>query len=145
MPVNNFSVGRDIALDIYDRNSQAVIKVAQITGFDAKQRTTRVEIKALDGVVRFLEIPQGWEGSMDLERANNLLDDFIATLETVYYSGGNVLSANITETITEPDGTISQYRFEGCIFKLSEGGSWKGDAAVKQKLDFAASKRKKVV
>ncbi|GGH14864.1 hypothetical protein GCM10007036_14450 [Alsobacter metallidurans] len=145
MPVNGFSVGRDIALDIFDANTRATIAINTITDFDRKQRTQRVEVKALNGVVSFLELPQGWEGSIGLERSDRVLDDFIAALEGAYYSGGNVKTASITETITEPDGTVSQYRYEGCVFKLDDAGAWKGDSSVKQKLAWVASKRRKVI
>ena len=145
MPVNGFSVGRDVSLDIYDNNSRSILKIGTVTDFDAKQRATRIEVKRIDGTVAFLELPQGWEGSIGLERSDRNLDDFIANLEANYYTGQGILAATITETITEPDGTLTQYRFEGCVFKLDDAGSWKGDATVKMKLTWAASKRKKVV
>lgn len=145
MPVNNFNVGRDVAFDLFDANTRQIIRPSIVTGFDSKQMTQRVQVKGLDGVVRFAELPEGWEGTIELERGDSVLDDFIANQEASYYQGANVLAGQITETITEKDGSVTQYRFEGCAFKLSDGGSWKQDAAVKMKLDWVASKRRKVV
>ena len=44
----------------------------------------------------------------------------------------------------ESDGGTSTYQFESVVFKLSQAGAWRGDASVKQKLEFFASKRKRV-
>ena len=136
---------QDASIDLYDGTSQAIIKINAVTGFDAKQMTKRIDVRPLDGPPRFLELPQGWEGTLEVERADGVLDDWIASLETAYYSGGNVAAASITQTITEPDGTTKQYRFDKAVFKLTDAGSWKADASVKMKLDWAASTRKRVV
>jgi hypothetical protein len=50
----------------------------------------------------------------------------------------------ITETITEVDGSISQWRYEGVMFAMPEHGNWKGDAKVSQRLEWCASFRKLV-
>jgi hypothetical protein len=46
--------------------------------------------------------------------------------------------------ITELDGSVSTYQFDGVVFKLSNAGTWKGDASVKQKLDFYASRKRRI-
>ena len=47
--------------------------------------------------------------------------------------------------MTEADGSTSTYQYDGAVFKLSAAGAWRGDdAAVKQKLEFFAARRKRV-
>ena len=46
--------------------------------------------------------------------------------------------------VTESDGSTSTYQFDNVVFKLVSAGQWKGDASVKQKLDFFATRRKRV-
>ena len=144
MPVNSFNVGRDIAFAIYDNNQQAIVSFSIVTGFERKQEMKEIKVDGLDGVVRYAFLPNGWKGSIEIDRANNSVDRFFATMEALYYSGANVLGGTIQETITEADGTITQFRYERVAFHLSEAGNWKGDAAVKMKIEIAASFRKLV-
>lgn len=143
MPVNNFNVGRDMTLQIvgYDGTIQ---NFTLQTSFDSKQETHSIKITGMDGTVRFLELPAGWNGSFGYDRQNRQLDDYFANQETEYYSGLNVQAATITETISEVDGSTSQYRYTGVVFKLDDAGSWQGDKQVTQKMSFSASRRLKV-
>jgi hypothetical protein len=142
--LNGFNTERDISLAIYDPITGSTQNFAIKTGWDRKQLTTRIQVKGLNGIVYYAEDPEGWEGSLDLERGSSVLDDFIASLENVYYTGGAINGSTIVESIGNPDGTTSQYRYEGCAFKLSEAGKWEKGAAVKQKLDFVCSFRRKI-
>lgn len=142
MPVNGFSVGRDVTLDII--GPQGPVKFALITKFSSKPNVTENKITGLDGICRYQLLPDSWEGSFEIERANNSLDDYFAELERQYYAGQNLPPGTITETITEPGGGISQYRYEQVQLKLDDAGEWSGDKSVAQKVMFYASRRKKV-
>jgi hypothetical protein len=140
MPVNNFNVGRDVTLQIvgYDGTIQ---NFSLITSFDGKQETHQIKIMGMDGTVRFLELPAGWTGSFAIDRQNRLLDQYFANLESGYYAGLNVQAATITETISEVDGSTSQWRYTGVVFKLDDAGAWKGDSQVNMKVSWSASRR----
>lgn len=144
MPLSGMNVERDFSVEIYDPLTGGTTAFAIITGFNKKQRTKSLESNAIDGTIRFAELPDGWEGSFDFDRASRALDDFIARAEAAYYAGVNVPASTILETITEVDGSMSQYRYEGCVFKLDDGGNAKKGELVKMKLNFKASKRKMV-
>lgn len=144
MPMNNFSLGRDVSLDIAASNGQ-IVSFNLVTSFDKKQMTNKIKIKGIDGVTRYLEVPDGWEGSIDVTRGDRRLDDYVDQLEADYYAGKNVQAQSITETISEPDGAISQWRYEGVMFRLDDGGKFEGDKEVKQKLSWCASRRRKVI
>jgi hypothetical protein len=142
--MNGFSVGRDVSIDIFG-NLGNIERFNLITMFEAKQNTTRITIKGMDGVNRYLELPEGWEGSFAITRGNRAVDDYFAQIENTYYDGGDITAAAITETISEPGGGISQWRYEGVMMKLDDAGSFQGDAEVKQKISFCASRKRKVV
>lgn len=142
MPVNGFTVGRDVSLDIIGPSGP--LRFSLITGFMAKPDITDQKIKGLDGITRHVRFPDGWSGSFDIERENSLVDDYFAELEANYYAGLNEKSCTITETITEVSGAVTQYQFVGVLFKLDDAGDYKGDATVKQKLSFVSSRRLKV-
>ena len=140
MPMNNYSIGLDVTITIVG-SFGPVVNFANVTSFDAKQETQQIKIVGINGIVDFLELPHGWKGTIDIDRQNPALDQYIATFEANYYSGVNITGASITQTIEEVAGGTTQWRFNGVMFKLSEGGVWKGDAQVKQKLEWVASKR----
>jgi hypothetical protein len=107
MPVNAFNVGRDVTLQLIGFDG-TIANFALYTSFDAKQDTHQVKIMGMDGIVRFLELPAGWSGSMAFDRQDRSIDNYFANMESSYYSGLNVQAATITETITEVDGSTSQ-------------------------------------
>lgn len=142
MPVNGFSVGRDVSLDVVGLNGP--IRFNLITGFNAKPDTSDVRVKGLDGKTRHVIFPDGWSGTFDIERQDATVDDVFAQLESNFYSGLNLPALSILETITEVSGAVTQYRFVDVILRLDDAGDWKGDQTVKQRVSFMASRRLKV-
>jgi hypothetical protein len=142
MPVNNFSIGRDIAIDVV--GAQGPVRLNLITGFAAKPTTIELKVKPLSGPPIFSMIPDGHTGSFELERVDPTIDRYFSQLENNFYSGLNTQSITMTETITEPNGAISQFRYTGVQLKYDDAGSWKQDTTVKQKLSFVASRKYQV-
>jgi hypothetical protein len=142
MPMNGYGLGRDVAVDF--NLPQGPVRFSIITDFSAKQNTKRVESHGIDGICRYQEIPAGWEGSIEVDRADSNIDTAIGFLEQLYYAGANVPASTLTETISEPNGTVTQWRFIGVMFKFDDHGSWKGDNKVTQKLGWVASVRVQV-
>ncbi len=142
MPVNGFNIGKDVTVDVV--TSSGPLRATIRTGFTKKQDTTSLTVKAADGVNRMGEVPEGWSGSLDYERADGVLDDYFARSEADYYAGVNAAPITITETIANPDGSVSQYRYIGVAMKLADAGGAASDQTIKQKVDWRAAKRLKV-
>jgi hypothetical protein len=142
MSLTAFSIGRDTQLVIMGPSGR--VDLAHVTGFDSRQVTSSVRVSRLDGTQLGTELPKGWEGSFEVERGTSTLDDFVVTLEQNYYNGVTSQSSTMYQYITELDGSVSTYQFDGVVFKLSNAGAWKGDASVKQKLDFYASRKRRI-
>jgi hypothetical protein len=142
MALNNFSVGRDTQLVVIGGSGR--IDLSHVTGFEARQLTQSVRVDRLDGKQMGAELPKGWEGSFDIERGNSVADDFISSAEQAYYNGSQPSLGTMYQYITETDGSTSTYQYESVTFRLSSAGQWKGDASVKQKLDFFASRRMRI-
>lgn len=142
MPVNGFSVGRDVTLNINDQSG--ALSFGLITNFNSKPDVVDKKVTGIDGLARHVIFHDGWSGTFELERQNSDIDDYWALLETNYYMGVDQQSTTIIETITEVNGSITQYIYTGVIFKLEDAGEWKGDDTVKQKLSFFASRKQKV-
>jgi hypothetical protein len=139
MPLNGFNTGRDLTLVITDANGPVTFGL--ITKFEAKPHFNDEKVKGLDGIVRFLPQPEYWSGSFDIERQGPQLDKYFAQMEANYFAGQNTLPAMIQETIQEPDGSVSTFRFLGVMLKFEDAGSWAGGQSVKQRVSFVASRR----
>lgn len=144
MAINNQSIGKDVSFVVMTSSGALNIPAAAITRFDAQPDTSHEARKGLDGVTRNLVYPNGWKGSFEVDRFNSVLDDFWASYEAAYYAGQNLLPGTINEVIQEADGSVSQYRYEGVVLDLKDAGSREADKVIKLKLDFYASRRKKV-
>jgi hypothetical protein len=142
MALNNFSVGRDTQLVVIGASGR--VDLSHVTGFEARQLTQSIRVDRLDGKQMGAELPKGWEGSFDIERGNSATDDFISTAEQAYYNGSQPVLGTMYQYITETDGSTSTYQYDSVTFRLSSAGQWKGDASVKQKLDFFASRRLRI-
>lgn len=142
MPLNGFSVGRDVSLDIIGHAGP--LRFNLVTGFNSKPDITDQKIKGLDGITRHVRFPDGWSGAFDVTRSDSTIDDYFAQIEANYYAGLNEQPCTITETITEVSGAVTQYRYLQVLLKLDDAGQWQGDQTVKQKVSFVAARRVKV-
>jgi hypothetical protein len=142
MPINNFSVGRDISLVIVTAGGP--ISFNLMTEFQSKQDSTRTRIKGLDGKTRYVRFFDGWSGSFKIERRDSTVDDYFTQLEAAYYAGINEQAVSITDIKQEPNNSITQYRYFGVLLDLDDAGTWAGDATVKQSISFVSERRIKI-
>lgn len=137
-----FSIGRDTQLVVLGPAGR--VDLTHVSGFEARQITHTIRVDRLDGTPMGTELPRGWEGSFEIERGNSAADDLIALIEQNYFSGNGVLSGTMYQYIVETDGSTSTYGYDNVVFKLTSSGQWRGDASVKQKLDFFATRRRRI-
>ncbi len=142
MSNTTFSVGRDCQLVVI--GPQGRVDLTHVTGFDSRQMTHPVRVDRLDGSTIAAELPKGWEGSFEIERGSAAVDDFIAAAEAQFHARGHVQPGSLYQYVAETDGSTSTYQYDGVVFRLANAGHWRGDAAVKQKLEFFAARRKRV-
>ncbi len=142
MPINSFSIGRDCQLVIMGPFGR--VDLTYVTGFDSRQVTKSVRLERLDGVPMGAELPKGWEGSFEVERGTSAVDDFMATAEQAFFSQGSLPAGTVYQYVTEVDGSVSTYQYSGVVFRVANSGSWRGDASVKQKLEFFATQRQRL-
>lgn len=140
MSQNGYSLGRDntIAVILPDGTT---LQLGKVTNFTAKQDVTDQKIKGMDGVTDHLKFYEGWSGSFSIERRGPDLDNYFAKLESNYYAGVDEPPATMQQTIVEPNGQVSQFRFERTLLKYDDAGDFAGDKSVHQKVSFLATKR----
>lgn len=143
--INDFSIGRQCQIVI--RHPLAVggrLDLTIVTDFDAKPKHKDIKVDGLDGLNRAKVLPEGWDVSIGLDRANSAAEDFCGAMENAYYDSGNVPTGTVYQYITETDGSLTTYVFEGVALKLDDAGSWKSDSAVKQKMMGHATRRRRL-
>jgi hypothetical protein len=142
MGLTTFSIGRDTQLVVMGPNGR--VDMSHVTGFESRQLTSPVRVSRLDGTQLGTELPKGWEGQFEVERGTSALDDFISSIEQDFYNGSGAQLGTMYQYITETDGSVSTYQYDGVVFKLASAGVWKGDASVKQKLEFFATRKRRI-
>jgi hypothetical protein len=140
MPQQGYSIGRDVTLAVILPDGTA-LRLNKVTGFTAKQDTSEQKITPLDGTSDHLRFYQGWSGSFKLERRGPELDNYFALLEANYHAGLDEPPASIQQTIVEPNGAVSQFRFERVLLKFDDPGDWSADKSVNQGVSFMAARR----
>ncbi len=140
MSQNGYSLGRDVTLTIILPNGSS-LNLGKVTKFTSKQDSSDQKIKGIDGDTDHLRFYEGWSGSFESERRGPELDVYFARLEANYNAGTDEPPATLQQTIVEPSGQVSQYRYERVLLKYDDAGDWAGDKSVHQKISFVASRR----
>lgn len=138
-----FSVGRDCILVLID-SGFGTIQLDNVTAFTCRQLTSPVKVDRLDGVQLNGEIPKGWSGSFELDRANAALDTYFAGKEDSWFTDGVLSSAAVYQYVTEADGSTTTLQYDNVGLKFTDAGQWRGDSAVKLRVDFTANRRRRV-
>jgi hypothetical protein len=142
MPVNGYTVGKDVTLTIVTPNG--VMNLDKITGFRSKQDVITEKRKPLNGITDYLRFFDAWSGSFTLERTDSTLDDYFAALEAGFYAGLTEGPVSITETIQEVSGALSQFRYTRALLSYDDAGEFAGDKTVMQSLSFVSGRRIKI-
>lgn len=142
MSQGGYTIGLDVAIDIL--GPYGAIRIDKITAFDSKPKTSSTAVTALNGETDELLFLKGWQGTIDLERTDSTVDDWWAQFESDFYNGKSTSPATITETISEPDGSTTTWRYQRVVLTLADAGKKQGDKTVPMQMTFTAARRVKV-
>lgn len=142
MALTTFNTGKDCQVVVLGPFGR--VDLEHVTGFESRQITASVRVDRMDGTMVGAELPKGWDGSFDIERGSSSADDLVAQVEQSYLAGTTPPPGTLYQYVDEIDGSTSTYQFNGVVFKLTSAGLYKGDASVKQRLEFYATSRSTV-
>ncbi|WP_419757356.1 hypothetical protein [Acidisoma sp.] len=142
MALTTFNTGKDCQVVVLGPFGR--VDLEHVTGFESRQITASVRVDRMDGTMVGAELPKGWDGSFDIERGSSSADDLVAQVEQSYLAGNTPPPGTLYQYVDEIDGSTSTYQFNGVVFKLTSAGLYKGDASVKQRLEFYATSRSTV-
>jgi hypothetical protein len=137
----NFSTGRDVSVvlvhPVFGR-----VQLDNVTGFDPKQDVIKLKSNRLDGVKMTASLPDGWSGSIQVDRGSPALDILMAQIEAGWIDAGTYSNCTLYQFITESGGGQTVAIYDNVSLSLSDAGNWQPDAIVKQRLDFEANRRR---
>jgi hypothetical protein len=147
MAYGDYNIGSDTTVTIVSQGPVGPIIASQIlTEFEARQIASKLKSVAIDGVNRYRELEEGWEGTLNYDRADSVLDAYFAAKEANRYAGGAPPVVTITETtVNATDRSISIYRYDGVTMKFDSIGPRKGDSKVDEKVSWTSSRRIQVM
>lgn len=140
--MTDYNVGSNTTITVMVNG--AVLATAILTSFEAQQVTAELKSIGLDGENRYRHVPQGWNLSLEWDRADPSLDNFFAAAEDGQYAGLAPPRITITETTVNVDQTISKFRYTKISLKYDSIGKRAGDAKVESKASGFASRRIRV-
>ena len=139
MPLNGLTSGIDTRISFIDVNG--VEHFALVESFTSKEDATTDKLIQIDGNVRHPKFHQGWLGSFVLQRNSSFTDAYFAAQEASYYLGIDQIPVTITQTITENDGSVSQWQYTQCVITLEDAGNYSGTEIVKQNVSFMGARK----
>lgn len=145
MAVTGFNIGKDASIDLVHPD-QGVIPIALMTSFNPRPLKTRLKSAPITNGGRnvYRVTYQGWEGTVELDRTDGVVDILTNLLETNYFAGLPETYFMITETVRNPDGSVDQFRYTNVVFEPEDMGTFRGEEKVSQRFMFVASQRLKV-
>lgn len=138
-----FSTGRDVTV-VLIHPLFGQIQLDNVTGFEAKQDTVKLKSNRLDGVKMLADLPDGWSGSLNVDRGTPSLDILTANIESAWIDQGSYSNAVMYQYVTEVGGGHTTWVYDNVALSLDDAGNWQPDAITKQKLGFTANRRRAV-
>jgi hypothetical protein len=141
---NSFNVGRDgYQLTIVD-SVAGNITINGITSFAAKPAVVKLKSVSIDGRIQHRTIPDGHNGTIDIDRQDASFDSYFATVEANYFAGLAPSNVFVTHTINELDGSVTQWQYLDVALSPDDAGTWKGQDKITERFTFEAGRKVKV-
>jgi hypothetical protein len=136
----SFSTGRDVSIILVGPFGR--VDLANVVSFTAKQETAMIKVDRLDGVQLLAELPKGWSGTIEVERGNAAIDVFFGLMEAAWIDGGIYTVSTLFQYVRDTNSVLNTYAYDNVGLKLDDAGDYKPDAAVRQRISWAANRRR---
>jgi hypothetical protein len=140
--VNQFNIGRDYTLTINSLTGPLNFNI--FVQFDVKPQYADVKVAGIDGITRSRHLPNGHTGSLMYDRADSNVTDYFAAQEANFFAGFPPDQIVITETVTEANGSLTQYQYTQVDLWLEDAGTIQGLNKIEQKMSFYAARKVKI-
>jgi len=141
MSANNMGAGVDYSFIYYDGNTASTVDLGDVQNVKITPHYTTIQSDPYNAVPRFDYVPNGWSISMTITRTSPALENFMIDLDKKFNAGIALKPGYLNETITNPDGTKSNYQYTKFVFRITEHGDVDRKKAVVMTIMGAASDR----
>jgi hypothetical protein len=139
MSVNGMTVGQDYSFAFYDANTGTIIDLGDVQNVKVTAQKHDIKSQPYNGVPRFGYIPDGFKISFTITRTGQQLEDLQVAAVQRFNAGSVDRSGFLSETITNPDGSVSRYQYTGFCFFLTEVGDVSREKMITQQAEGMAS------
>lgn len=140
-----FNVGTDLSVSITNLSTgQNVVLDGRRTSFEEQPTDKLLTSEPIDngGRVEHRTIPNGWSGSIEVDRKSADFESLHAALEAAYYQGAAPTYFTIQVVKPAADGSSTAvFQHKGVQFHGYKPGTWSRDSIVKARIEFASSER----
>ncbi len=141
MPISGQNVGIDYSYQINTPQGQLVVSSNFIQSVNISPEARITKFMPISGLINPLTFHEGHMIKMEIARTGPLIDNYWAVAEASYYAGIDLPAGSIVETITEVDGTLSQYILRTVQLKVDDFGEIRGNEIVIIKMSGYGSRR----
>lgn len=114
------------------------LPIPNIMSFEWRQLTTSIGRNQIDSYPAYIELPMGYEGSIEFLRGNTLFEHALIAQDLLWNNGGNYQFSLLT--CIDLNTGAGVFIFGDVAVKVIEGGNWKGDEPTRCRLQFKASR-----
>jgi hypothetical protein len=144
MPVNGVTVGVDYQFGLYDSNSGSMVDLGIIENVKITARKHDIKAQPYNAPPVFGYIEDGYSIAFTLQRTSSKLENIGLDLANAFNAGKSISAGYFLETVTDADGTVYRYRYDGFVFHLTEVADVSREKTVKQTVDAMASSKTRI-
>lgn len=141
----SFLIGTDLSLTITNNASGTNILLdGHRTNFTQKSDDTVLKSETIDngGLVDLRVIPNGWSGTIEVDRGSGDFDALFANGEAQFYAGANQQFFSMTvKTPNKRTGGSDTFIFQNVVFHGYEPGSYQKTSITKATVNWTAQQR----
>lgn len=139
MPVNGMNIGRDYSIGLYDATTGQLVDLGDVQDFTSTKQVHQIASRPYNGDPRFGHIPDGYKGSFSITRTGSTLESLQLQLDAAFKAGTVMKPGYISETVQNPDGTVSRFQYTGVDFVMERIADVSREKVVTQTVGWMAS------
>lgn len=133
------SSGRDLTVNLISPIDDSVVAIPNLKSFQYQQETTAINSQRMDGDTLNSEVPKGWQGNIEFDRSGAEIETLFSQIQSLYLNGGTLKGTTLYIYVTETGGAQTTLQFDNVAIKLADGGTYKPDQLVTQRITFMAN------
>lgn len=135
------TLGREVTVQIITPENDLIIPPDAITSFTFRSNTNDLERRPLNRPRQRDRLPDGYEGSFNIDRTGPEVEVWWAQVEERFNQGLRQQRGIILDSTREIDGGVTVFRFEECVFVPTEFGDRTAEGYISMTLEFSAERR----